>query len=43
MSSVTKIGVGDRSNPCIEGTANCGENTVCIPNNDDDSYEVSND
>lgn len=40
LSSITKIGIDEKSNPCTEGTANCGENTICIPSNDDESYEV---
>lgn len=40
VSTVTKIGVTDRTNPCLEGTANCGENTVCVATSDE-SYEVN--
>ena len=25
ISTVSKIGITDKTNPCIEGTANCGE------------------
>lgn len=39
ISTVSKIGLTDKTNPCIEGTANCGENTVCVATGDD-SYEV---
>lgn len=38
ISTLSKIGVTDKTNPCIEGTANCGENTICIATSDD-SYE----
>lgn len=38
ISSINKIGLDERSNPCTEGTANCGDNTICIPT--EDSYEV---
>lgn len=39
ISTVSKIGITSASNPCMEGTANCGENTVCVPTGDD-TYEV---
>jgi len=39
ISSINKIGLDERSNPCTEGTANCGENTICVPT--EDSYEVN--
>lgn len=39
ITTVNKIGITDVTNPCTEGTANCGENTVCIATGDD-SYEV---
>jgi nidogen (entactin) len=41
ISTVTKIGLTDKNNPCLEGTANCGDNTVCVPTQDD-GYEVRN-
>ncbi|KAL7032364.1 hypothetical protein ACKWTF_007298 [Chironomus riparius] len=37
ISSINKIGLDERSNPCTEGTANCGDNTICIPT--EDAYE----
>lgn len=40
ISTVSKIGLTDSTNPCIEGTANCGENTVCVATGDD-GYDVS--
>lgn len=39
ISAISKIGVTDKTNPCTEGIARCGDNTVCIPTSDD-SYEV---
>lgn len=38
ISTVTKIGITDRTNPCLE--ANCGDNTVCVATSDD-SFEVN--
>lgn len=35
ISTLNKIGVTDKSNPCTEDTANCGENTICIPKSED--------
>jgi nidogen (entactin) len=40
ISTISKIGVTDTTNPCIEGTANCGENTICVASSED-SYDVS--
>jgi hypothetical protein len=40
ISTISKIGLSDKTNPCIEGTANCGENTVCVATGDD-AYEVN--
>jgi hypothetical protein len=40
ISTISKIGVTDKTNPCIEGTANCGENTICVASSED-SYDVS--
>lgn len=39
ISTVSKIGITDKSNPCLEGTASCGENTICVPTSDE-AYEV---
>lgn len=33
-SVLTKIGVDAESNPCTDGAASCGENTVCVPYED---------
>lgn len=33
---LAKIGVDVALNPCTDGSANCGENSVCVP--EDDSY-----
>ncbi|XP_039956515.1 nidogen [Bactrocera tryoni] len=33
-SVLTKIGVDAESNACTDGTANCGEHTVCVPYED---------
>jgi nidogen (entactin) len=35
ISTLNKIGITDKSNPCLEETANCGPNTICIPTSDD--------
>ena len=40
ISAVSKVGVTDKTNACTEGIANCGENTICVPLNDD-GYEVN--
>ena len=36
---LSKIGISDETNPCNDGSAVCGENTICVPV-EDDNYEV---
>ncbi|KAH8309564.1 hypothetical protein KR059_011830 [Drosophila kikkawai] len=36
ISAVSKVGVTAESNACTDGTAECGENSVCVP--DEDTY-----
>ncbi|CAD7078769.1 unnamed protein product [Hermetia illucens] len=35
IGMLNKIGVDPESNPCTDGTANCGDNTICIPRGDE--------
>lgn len=40
IGMINKIVKDTPVNPCTDGTANCGENTVCIPDPNNDSYNV---
>lgn len=35
LGAVNKIGTSGHLNPCDDGTNNCGDNTQCVPNEDD--------
>lgn len=39
IGMLTKIGVDPESNACNDGTANCGQNTICVPHAD--SYDCT--
>lgn len=40
LSMLNKIGVSDKSNPCTDGTATCGSNTICAATGDE-NYECN--
>lgn len=42
IAMVNKIILNRQSNPCVDGSAICGENTICIANDDIEGYNVCN-
>lgn len=41
IGMLNKIVANLESNPCTDGTAQCGQNTICVVDGDD-GYEVTN-
>uniref|UniRef100_A0A1B0DDW6 Uncharacterized protein n=1 Tax=Phlebotomus papatasi TaxID=29031 RepID=A0A1B0DDW6_PHLPP len=39
ISMLSKAGIDRTSNPCSDGSAICGENTLCVPSHDEDDAE----
>lgn len=40
LGMLNKIVANLESNPCTDGTAQCGDNTICVPDGQD-GYDVS--
>ena len=38
---LTKVDLSQKTNPCADGTASCGENTICVPNDTEELFQVS--